>query len=423
MKRDISKKVLDFIDSLSEDHDILKFVYNSKEFIPGTTPVYYSGPVWDNDELVAAITTMISGRWLSSGENVLKFERELCKRYNQKHGLMVNSGSSANLVMIASLKKVLKWEDGDEIIVSPVGFPTTVAPLVQNGLVPVFVDIEMKTLNFDVLKIEEKITERTRGIFVSPVLGNPPDFDKIVKICDEKNISLILDNCDSMGTTWDDKLLSDYAIASSYSFYPAHHITTGEGGAILTNNPELYKKAFLLRKHGIDRRDEMFSEENRNGSWVYDMEELGFNYRITDFQAALGLSQLKKLERFKTRRREIVNYYNANLAFIEELILPYEDKNVNSNFHLYMLQVKNNPRFDRYDLFNYLKSKNYNPMVHYIPVHLLSYYRKRFGYNHGDFPVAEKIYKRTISIPLYPALTDTEVEKVVEDIVAFIKES
>ena len=176
------------------------------------------------------------------------------------------------------------------------------------------------------------------------------------------------------------------------------------------------------RRHGIDRRAEMFSEEKRNGSWVYDMEDLGFNYRITDFQATLGLSQLKKLEHFKTRRREIVTYYNENLPFIEELILPYEDKNVNSNFHLYILQVKNNPRFDRYDLFNYLQRKNYQPMVHYIPVHLLSYYRKRFGYKHGDFPVAEKIYDRTISIPLYPSLTDTEVEKVVEDIVSFIKE-
>ena len=163
--------------------------------------------------------------------------------------------------------------------------------------------------------------------------------------------------------------------------------------------------------------------EERIGSWVYDTETLGFNYRITDFQAALGISQLKKIDKFRARRREIVNYYNDHFSNIQELILPYEDESVNSNFHLYILQVKDNPRFDRYDLFNFLQSKNYNPMVHYIPVHLLSYYRKRFGYKQGDFPISEQFYDRAISIPLYPTLMDIEVEKVVGDIVAFIKEA
>ena len=134
------------------------------------------------------------------------------------------------------------------------------------------------------------------------------------------------------------------------------------------------------------------------------------------------MSQLKKIDKFKTRRREIVNYYNEQFSDFEEFILPYEDESVNSNFHLYILQVKDNPKFDRYDLFNYLQSKNYLPMVHYIPVHLLSYYRKRFGYKRGDFPISEQFYDRAISIPLYPTLMDTEVEKVVGDIIAFIKE-
>ena len=186
------------------------------------------------------------------------------------------------------------------------------------------------------------------------------------------------------------------------------------------NLVSIYRKVFLLRKHGIDRRDEMFSENERIGSWMYDMESLGYNYRMTNFQAALGLSQLKRIEQFKARRREIVNYYNDRLNDIDEFILPYEAKNVDSNFHIYTLRVKDNPRFDRYDLFKYLENINYHPMVHYIPVHLLGYYKNKYGHKRGDFPVSEYYYDRAVSIPLYPSLTDDEVEKVVENIKSFI---
>jgi dTDP-4-amino-4,6-dideoxygalactose transaminase len=165
----------------------------------------------------------------------------------------------------------------------------------------------------------------------------------------------------------------------------------------------------------------MFSETNRIGPWIYDMEILGFNYRITDFQAALGISQLKKIDLIKARRRKIVNYYNEHFADIDELILPYEADYVKSNFHLYILQIKENSSFDRYDLFTYLRSMDYLPMVHYIPLHLLSYYKDRYGYKRGDFPIAEKFYDRAITIPLYPSLSDNEVEKVVKDIISFVK--
>ena len=153
------------------------------------------------------------------------------------------------------------------------------------------------------------------------------------------------------------------------------------------------------------------------------MEGMGFNYRITDFQAALGLCQLKKLDYFKARRREIVNYYNDCFSDIDELILPYEDRNTESNFHLYILQVKKNPKFDRYGLFIFLQSLNYAPMVHYIPVHLLKYYRERFGFKIGDYPFAERFYEQAVSITLYPSLTDSEVEKVVNDIKGYISSS
>ena len=185
-----------------------QFIHNDfSDFKPGKTPVFYSGPYWDETEVRMALKGFLTGKWLSSGENVHRFEKKFVKKFNTKYGVMVNSGSSANLVMIGAIKKVLNWNDGDEIIVSPVGFPTTIAPIVQHNLVPVFIDIEFDTLNFDVDLIEEKITDKTKAIFLSPVLGNPPNMDKIMKLCEKYNIEMILDGCDSLGTKWEDKLL------------------------------------------------------------------------------------------------------------------------------------------------------------------------------------------------------------------------
>jgi CDP-6-deoxy-D-xylo-4-hexulose-3-dehydrase len=181
----IEESISELIDTVGKDHSVLKYVYNKgSNFVPGVTPVYYSGPYFtDNEEIVQGIKTLLTGSWIASGEEVRKFEIEFARKINQKHALMLNSGSSANLVLIAATKKHLNWNDGDEIITSVVGFPTTIAPIVQNNMVPVFVDIEMDSLNFDISKIEEKITKKTRAIFLSPVLGNPPNMDELVDIC------------------------------------------------------------------------------------------------------------------------------------------------------------------------------------------------------------------------------------------------
>jgi len=234
---------LENIQSLVGNH-VSPYIYNAKEFKPGTTPIYYSGPYWDNKETEAAIDSFLNGKWVTAGEKVHKFENAFSKRFNTKYSHMVNSGSSANLVLIAALKKRFGWSDGDEIIVSPVGFATTISVLYQNRLKPVFIDIEWDTLNFDTDLIESKITSKTKGIFISPVLGNPPDMDILKEIADKYGILLIGDNCDSLGSKWNGKYLSDYYVAYSNSFYPAHHISTGEGGMICSNDAEL-KKLFM----------------------------------------------------------------------------------------------------------------------------------------------------------------------------------
>ena len=329
----IKEQISNLINNISDDENVLRYVYNSnKEFIPGETPIYYSGPYWDNKEIEKAVTTFLMGKWLSSGEHVMKFEKRFSKKFNHHSSVMVNSGSSANLVMIGAIKKVLGWKDGDEILLSPVGFPTTIAPVVQHGLKPVFVDIEFDTLNFDVNLIEDKITDRTKAIFISPVLGNSPDFDKLLEIRDKYGIELIMDNCDSLGSKWRDKYLTDYAIASSCSFYPAHHISTGEGGMVSSNNPEIINVARSLAWWGRDCYCVGSANllacgtcGNRFDKWLKDYDEIidhkyvftnmGYNLKPLDLQGSIGLVQLEKWNEIHNNR---VNSKNRLQEIIEK---------------------------------------------------------------------------------------------------------
>ena len=289
-------------------------------FIPGVTVIPYSGPYWDNKEVEAAIYAFVNGNWITAGENVFKFEEAFSKKFNVGHSLMVNSGSSANLVLITALKKYYNWNDGDEIIVSPVGFPTTISVLHQNRLSPVFVDIEWNTLNFDLDKIEDKITINTKGIFLSPVLGNPPDMDKLIAICEKYNLKLIGDNCDSLGSKWKGKFLNEYCIAFSNSFYPSHHISTGEGGMVCTNDKKLMKLMFSLSNWGRDcwciGADNMLMNgtcKNRFGKWLdaydgivdhkYIFSNMGYNLKPLDLQGAIGLVQLDKFDEIERNRK------------------------------------------------------------------------------------------------------------------------
>lgn len=289
-------------------------------FVPGVTLVPYSGMYWDEKESEAAITAFMTGDWITSGKNVQKFELEFSKKFNAGHSVMVNSGSSANLVMLAALKKYYKWEDGDEIIVSPVGFPTTISVLFQNRLKPVFVDIEWDTLNFCLCGIEKKITKKTRAIFLSPVLGNPPNIDELLIICERFDLKLILDCCDSLGTTWNGKHLNEYAVASSYSFYASHHISTGEGGMISTTDKDLRKVMTSIAWWGRDCHCVGAGNMSRYGEckhrfdkWLenydgivdhkYVFSNMGYNLKPLDLQGAIGLVQLEKFEEISKKRK------------------------------------------------------------------------------------------------------------------------
>lgn len=330
------------IQTLIGNH-VSPYIYNSKEFVPGETPIYYSGPYWDNRESEAAVESFLNGKWITAGEKVHRFERQFGKKFNSKYSHMVNSGSSANLVMIAALKKRFSWDDEDEIIVSPVGFATTVSVIYQNRLRPVFIDIEWNTLNFDIEQIPSKITERTRAIFVSPVLGNPPDMDRLQEICNEHGLQLIGDNCDSLGSKWKGKLLSEYYVAYSNSFYPAHHISTGEGGMVCTDDEEVNKAVISFSWWGRDcycvgsanllscgtcgkRFDKWLESYDGIIDHKYVFENMGYNLKPLDLQGAIGIVQLEKFEEIEHRRQlshdRIVKIFTENLEIDTVNILP-----------------------------------------------------------------------------------------------------
>ena len=317
----IENIISDLLEKVNGEEGVFPYMANKREFVAGESPVYYSGPYWDNGEIEAIFKCFLTGKWLASGEEVNKFERKFSKKFNKESSLMVNSGSSANLVMIAALKKYYGWHDGDEIIVSCVGFPTTIAPIVQNGLKPVFVDIDFSDLNWDVNEIEDKITTKTRALFSSPVLGNPYDYDIVLDICDRNRILMIADNCDSLGTKWRGKYLTDNAVVSSCSFYPAHHICTGEGGMISADDDELISIARSLSWWGRDCY--CVGQQNllscgvcgkRFSKWIkkydgiidhkYVYSQMGYNLKPMDFQGAIGSVQMEKQDEIHQLRRK-----------------------------------------------------------------------------------------------------------------------
>jgi len=306
-------------DAKESDDNIFPFMAN-KDWKPGK-PVYYSGPYWNDLEAQELIYAIMKGKWLSSGEKVNKFEREFSNRFGFESSVMVNSGSSANLVMVAALKKYFGWEDGDEIIVCACGFATTIAPIVQNGLKPVFVDITWNDLNWDMDQVEAKVTERTRAVFSSPVLGNAYDMDRIVDLCERKNIKLISDNCDSLGSKYKGDYLTKHAVAASCSFYPAHHLCTIEGGMVSSNIKEIVDLARSYAWWG--RGCYCVGQQNllpngvcgrRFDKWLdgyddivdhkYVFGQMGYNLKPLDLQGAVGSVQLLKFEEIHQMRRK-----------------------------------------------------------------------------------------------------------------------
>lgn len=350
---------------------------------------------------VQSVVDVLRSDYMTCGPQVKAFEKAICEYTGAKYCVAVANGTAA--LHIAALAANL--QPGDEAITSPITFLSSANCICFCGAKPVFADIEPDTANIDPNEIERRITGKTKAIIPIHFAGQSCDMERISEIAKKHNLIVIEDAAHAIGSDYKDTKVGScaYSDMTIFSFHPVKTITTGEGGAVTTNNPELYAKLCAYRAHGTHKDDEMAD------TWEYEMRELGYNYRITDFQCALGISQLKKLEAFKARRREIVSYYNENLGLPHLIERPFS----NACFHLYPILVEN-----RREFYFKAREKGLNLQVHYIPVHTQSYYREKFGYNTGDYPNAEAYYEKCISIPLYPELTDEDVV----DIISRIKE-
>jgi len=365
----------------------------------------------DIDEVVKALKS----DFITTGPKIEQLEHNFSDYVNSNYAVAVSSGTAA--LHIACLASGLK--DGEELITSPITFAASANCALYCGAKPVFVDIKDNGL-INENKIEEKITKKTRIVMPVHYGGLPCNIEKIKKISEQNNILVIEDACHALGSKYKDNKIGSckYSDMAVFSFHPAKHITTGEGGMITTNSKEIYEKLLMLRSHGITKNPKKFVNKS-NGSWYHEMQYLGFNYRITDFQCALGISQLKKIGYFIKKRREIAKKYNDAFDKSKEIQYIKEEKYLFNSYHLYPIKVKDWKT--RSEIFNYLKTKDIFCQVHYIPVYMHPYY-KNLGYTQGLCPMAEEFYQREISLPLFPSMTNKEINKVIENTFSALKE-
>jgi CDP-4-dehydro-6-deoxyglucose reductase, E1 len=424
--RDIKEKIIKLINE-KEEKNIFKYLTNLKNndsFIPGISPVHYSGPYWDSEEILSVFESFLTGNWLSSGELVRKFEIQFSKKFNFKKSLMVNSGSSANLVMIAALKKYFEWKDDNEIIISCVGFPTTLNPIIQNNLKPIFVDIDFSDLNWDLNALQAKISDKTVGVFSSPVLGNAYNMDKLINICEKNNIKIIADNCDSLGSKWKNKYLTEYAVSASCSFYPAHHITTCEGGMVSSNNPEIISLARSFAWWGRDcycvgsaNLLSCGTCGKRFNKWIKGYDEpidhkyvftnIGYNLKPLDFQGAIGSAQIKKFDTIHNKRR-------INKAKIQKIIEKIKGVNVinelkNSETSWFGVPVICESKTIKQDLVSYLEKNNIQTR-NYFAGNILMQPAYKHIENFKLYPKANQVLDRVFFIGCSPTLSEEMID-------------
>lgn len=368
----------------------------------------------DQDD-IKSVVSVLKSDWLTTGPKVDEFEKSFANYVGAKFAVAVSSGTAA-LHTAAFATGICK---GDEVITTPMTFAASSnCVLYQDGR-PVFADIDKKTYNIDPANIKRKVTKKTKAIIPVDYTGQPCDLDEIKDIADDKNLIVIEDASHAIGSKYKGKKIGSISDLSVFSFHPVKHITTGEGGIITTNSKELYEKLLLFRNHGITKNETDFVSP-ADGSWYYEQQSLGYNYRITDFQCALGLSQLKKIDKIIKRRKEIVTKYNEAFEKVDEIITPFQLKKCESSWHLYVIQLSlEKLKINRKKVFNDLRKKNIGIQVHYIPVYYHPYYQ-RLGYNKGLCPNAEWLYERIISLPLYPKMTDSDVDNVINALKAII---
>jgi len=365
----------------------------------------------DEDD-VQAVVDVLRGPWLTTGPNVERFEREIAAAAGTKHAVAVSSGTAA----LHCAMHALGVGPGDEVIVPAITFVATANSAVFEGATPVFADVEADTLTVDPRSVEARVTARTKAIVGVDYAGQPCDWDALRKVATKHGLRLVADGCHALGADYKGSPVGSLAAMTTFSFHPVKHVTTGEGGAITTNDDDLARKLRLFRAHGIasDHRT-----REQKGTFLYEMQELGFNYRICDIQCALGASQMKKLGGWVERRRAIAARYRERLAAIPGLEVLRDRDEAKNAYHLFVVKVPEGA--DRAAVHRRLREHGIAANVHYMPVHLHPFYRERFGTAEGLCPVAEREWQRILSIPMYPAMSDEDVETVITALAASLR--
>ncbi len=456
LKKEFFDKILRKVIYFFTKRYYLHFHSQGFSFIPGKARINYAGRVYDEKEIINLVDSALDF-WLTTG----RFDREFCRKFSQylgvRHVLTCNSGSSANLLAISALTsyklKDLRLKPGDEVITVAAGFPTTMAPIIQNNLVPVFVDIELGTYNINPNLIEEAISPKTKAIFLAHTLGIPFDLDKVLEIAEKHNLWVIEDNCDALGAEYmlkrkykliNDKVASGRQFTGTFghigtsSFYPAHHITMGEGGAIYTDDTKLYRILLSFRDWGRDCWCEP-GKDNTCGkrfSWKlgnlpegydhkYTYSHLGYNLKITDMQAAVGVAQLEKLADFVEARRKNWQKLYEGLKDLEKFfILPRYPKNVHPSPFGFVLTVRNGAPFTRKEIVSYLEEKGIQTRMIFAGNIVRQPAMVEGGYTYrvvGELKNTDKVMMHTFWIGVYPGLTDVMIDYMIEQMVDFCK--
>lgn len=379
----------------------------------GGTPVrenkiFYGRQCIEQDDVDAVVETLTSP-YITCGPKVEELEQRLCEFTGAKYAVVVSNGTAA--LHLAAMAAGIGA--GDEVIVSSITFAASSNCVLYCGGTPVFADINPETYNIDPASIRKLITPKTKAVIAVDFTGQAVELDEIRAICKENNLILIEDAAHSIGTKYNGQAIGSIADMTTFSFHPVKTITGGEGGAITTNDESLYKKLHLYRTHGITRNmEEMLNPSD--AMWYNEQVCLGYNYRMTDFQAALLVSQLKKLPQFSARRKEIVKMYDEAFKDMPEIILQKEIPESDTTRHLYIIRLNLELlNCNRRQFFDALYAENTCPQVHYLPVYMHSYYEKKLGYKSGICPNAEAFYNEVMSIPLYYSLTDKDVQDVI----------
>ncbi|PGE57419.1 UDP-4-amino-4,6-dideoxy-N-acetyl-beta-L-altrosamine transaminase [Bacillus toyonensis] len=357
---------------------------------------------------IQAVVDVLKGDFLTTGPMVQQFEEAIAKYVGAKYAVSFSNGTAA----LHAACYAAGITEGDEVITTPMTFVASANCILYQGGQPVFADIDNETYNISPKSIEEMITNKTKAIIPVHFTGQPVELEAIQKIAKENNLIIIEDAAHALGATYKNKKIGSIGDMTMFSFHPVKHITTGEGGVITTNNPLFYEKLVQFRTHGIERNPHKLLENH--GPWYYEMQFLGYNYRITDIQAALGISQLSKLDSFIKIRKKYVDIYNKEFSSLSEIIIPKQLPQTSSSWHLYIIRLNTKLlKCNRKEVYEALQRENIGVNVHYIPVHLQPFYQK-LGFEKGVCPQAENVYEEIITLPLFPKMTEADVWDVIQ---------